>query len=480
MAINLEKMKAERARRAGGGETWNAPEGDTAVYIAPPSRDDDDAPYWGFAVHWGLGKKGKNMSVCLDATEQPILQHPDLLEELKKQGKNIDGGCPVCDELAAGHLSDDCKRQSRWLWIVSPIKTRASAQEAFRPWNQPDFVTALLTSYRVWDSIADVFGSAGEDITNPESAVLVRIIREGTKLKTKWDVQPDFETLRKGMKIPASTRKALADACKKGGKCDPYRIIASMARSRDEVVKLLAGTAEADDEYDETDLPSGESGSEQPAAASDKMPPKPGAKAEGDAKHAQAAKAGTAAPKSAKPASKGDGSELDKLKAKHGDPPACFTMDPDSGEEQCRKCPFKKPCAETFGVPVPPDITPAKPKPAAKPAAAPPPEPEVGEKIAAKDCVAGQMYLMEDGTPALYKGSAKQFHFFVGDGDKRFRVKADDLVESVPDDPDDKQSGEVEGEAAQVEDEAEAELKRLEEELSKGAPKKKPGPAAKK
>jgi hypothetical protein len=423
MAVNLEKIRQDRAARQFAGELWDAPEGDTNIYVACGPRPDDDAPYWHCKMHYGLGSKGFSQAMCLEPSENPVLNDPAFIEQVEALKKNLGGGCAVCEEIAAGRPvsskeDQDGKPSSRWLFLIMPISFRSDSRAAWQA--QPPAVKGFLCGYNVWDKLCDQFGSLG-DITDTNAATLIKVNRQGKKLQTKWDIQPDVETVRKPMKLSAEQVKMLADMVKPGGTCDPLRILASMARERTAVEALLKGLKTDDGAYEEVKEGEAET-AEEPAKDSGTFKPPTGKKA--DAKKAE--------PKSEpKKAPKDDG-ELKQLTAKHGAPPNCFKIDPDPGEAMCQACPFKMPCANHCGVPIPPDPG------SDGDASAEDSDNASTPGIPVEQAEPEKMYTLgETDDQYVYKGPAKGKHLFTGPDGKPVKVEPGVTVYPVEMSPDD-------------------------------------------
>lgn len=447
MGINVDKMKQDRANRQSGGEIWDAPEGDNQIYVAAPPRE-VDVPYIETKMHYGLGfGKVKNaMAFCLEPATNPLLNNTDFLEQLEALGKDLSGGCEVCERLDAGEAvcqdpDQSGKAQSRWLWIISPIAHRSDPRQPFRA-NAQEEVKGLLSGYRVWDALCDLFGQAG-DITDMDKATLARLIRTGTKINTKWEVQPDVETLRKPMKLKPTLRELIASATAPGEAYDPLRILAGMAKGREDVAKLFVRAA-SKGEYEETNTEGSPEG-EQPEKPAGKFAPPGAAKGKSQAQvpaggSKPAATASKPAPKTeSKPNGKSTAAananaKLKQLIAERGPAPSCYQVDPDPEAEICIKCPWNVECFTHCGVPLPE-------APADADAGSEESESAASDELTVEQCEKDKQYVVGDET-LTFTGAAKgKFYFKAEDGSPRkfepgtaVQLAADAEPESTPDD----------------------------------------------
>lgn len=410
MAVNVEKMKQEREKRKSGGELWDAPQGETNIYVAPPTRPEDDMPYLEARVHYGLGKKGKAMAFCLEPAECALLGNPAFKEQLKALGKDLSGGCVVCErndrgEWVSGDPEQDGRVQSRWLWIIAPISHRGSPSGSFAPWGQPNDVKGFFVGYRVWDQISDLFGAAG-DITDPDAATLVKVSRTGVKMQTQWVCSGDFETIKKPLKLPPGLRDAIAKATKPGEPFDPYRILAGMARPRADVEKLFKDGGEAEYEAGDDDKPDDKDA--KPSNSNAQYAPPPG-----KGKPADKSKQAT------KPKSNGEDANMAKMVAERGQPPNCYKIDPDANEDVCKECSWRVECFRHVGVPLPKELDPTQ----AASKSEPEPESDDPVMIDVSECVVGAKYLSE-GKTVTYKGPAKGKHYFTDDAGATIKLEA--------------------------------------------------------
>jgi hypothetical protein len=446
--IDVEKLAAERAKRAAGSELLDVKEGETLVYVCAFPREADDMPYVEYRVHYSVGLKGKFSHMCLEPSVNKILLDDGFLEQVALLKKSTDGGCPTCERLDRGETvspdpEESGKPQSRWLFIVVPRGHRSSPNQNFTPWKD-DEVKGLSCSYGVWDGIMDQFGQLG-DITDMDGANLLRLIREGTKKSTKWEVQNDAVSIKKPVKLPAALRELIVAETAPGGPRDPMRIVAAQLRDRADIERAYTAATPAEGAADEYEQPA------EGAAADGKgfKPPTKGAAAKPPAAASKpaaakqvaatkpsagagATKPPTTAPAKAapaKPAVAKANAALQALIKQHGSPPGCYEVDPDPGAPICvggtdpddgaehSPCPFNVLCFEHCGVQLP------EPEAAAE---------EVAEEAAGmtvEQCVAGESYTV-GGTVLTFKGPAKGKFYFTDANGKAFSVAPGTAVEA--------------------------------------------------
>lgn len=235
-------------KRGGRSDFWKLKPGDSLIYICPPCRPEDKLAFYPIRVHYQVGPK-ENMAVCLDLERNKVLTHPSIKPYLA--GLEIEGGCPVCQRLDAGTVSEDCKGVMRYLWNIIPIAFREDAKAA---WQQitPIEVKPLFEGYTIWDGLLEVFANEG-NITNPDQAIFARVSRKGTtRYTTKYGVQIDSATVRKPRQIEPAVRQIIGEALAEGGSGDAYQMAAKMVYSRGRVEAMLTGVEVAEkDEYGE-------------------------------------------------------------------------------------------------------------------------------------------------------------------------------------------------------------------------------------
>jgi len=260
--VDMGKMRKGYQDQQRAGEFYNFEKGDTLLYIHPQCRQDDKyeptdgVNYVPVVVHYDVGKK-KAMVVSHDVEINPIVEHPFVKRILKKKKVKLAKECPVKREIEDGGLDDDeadrSRAQTKYLWGATPISHRSDASE---PWRKLEpKAAALLTGKTVYDGIMEVFFDNG-DITDPKAAILVKVNRQGTKLKTKYKVAGDPDTLKKPMKLGKALRAILKKTMKEGGDLDLFKIVANMIKGEADIEAILAGvktSEEPDDDFDDDD-----------------------------------------------------------------------------------------------------------------------------------------------------------------------------------------------------------------------------------
>jgi hypothetical protein len=239
--VDLEEMQRYREENKHDNQgLFTFDEGDTVLYICQPCDDDATLCFVDMKQH--KIAQDKPPVVCLDPEKNKILTHPRVVDYLGEDGKDIDGGCPICEAILGGTFDGDVKKakaKTASLWNFVPIKYRKDAR---MPWDKRPFeVRQCAASYTVSDGIFDVFGNEG-DISDPERAIFVRVQRKGTKMNdTEYTVHTDSETLRKPVRFTDEQRAIIDEALAPGGVGDLYRIVAAFTKSRADVVELLGG-----------------------------------------------------------------------------------------------------------------------------------------------------------------------------------------------------------------------------------------------
>lgn len=312
MGIDITKMRERADASRKSGMFFKFPEGDTLAYLCPPTADMDGLPYVEVLMHYGVGGKGKSV-VCLDHGANEVLSNPAYLASLKnrKITLNPEDPCPACARVS-GEVACDLPEEE-----LDGMQAKAQKLFLIIPWGKvskgeridlPERdrePRPIMVGKMVGDGIIDVVVAEG-DITNSAEATLLRVGRVGTtKDGTKYTVNVDGATLRHPIQLPKPQRALLRKSQEPGGEGDLYRLIANLTKSTATMEELLSG-----------------------GDTIRRTPP-----IEDDGK------------------------------------PRCFALDCDPGDEECRACPWKEPCAEKCGVSVPPE-------PTAKAGARPAPKPE--------------------------------------------------------------------------------------------------------
>lgn len=243
MGVNIEKMRKDRERRD-GGPTWKPQEGESIFYLCALHEGEEESNYVETGFHWNVGRT-KATIACLNPKRNPALSDERVVEWLKKMGKDVSGGCPVCEYIQEQDLWQNDEDQARsisfnprFYWLVIPVKHRKNVQDDWvevsklrvKPW---------CSGAGQWERISDFFFSEG-DITDVNNAVFISMNRKGSRVNTKYELSLDTETLRSAASLPktvkAEIKKALASE-----DFDLYKMAASDFVSRNEVKALLKG-----------------------------------------------------------------------------------------------------------------------------------------------------------------------------------------------------------------------------------------------
>jgi hypothetical protein len=439
----MQRAREEQERQTAGGEFYTFEEGETVVYICEAPRPDDVLNFVEVVQHGGLTRDEPSM-VCLNPDKNKVLSHPEVQRYLEELGKDIEGGCPRCEHISAGHYKGDelknVKAKSRYLWSIIPIKFRQSGRLPWQDLQPADNVVPCFTPYTLWDGIMDVFTNEG-DITAYDGATYIRVTREGQKLQTEYSVVADSESLKRPVKLSKTTIAAIREALAPGGSCDLYKIIANLTLSYEDALKRVEGDVDIEDEEEEKGAKSRARGrgqeKDRPARRPDKSPPPDdddGDEADGEEEEAEEKKKPAAKEPPKKTAAPAKAPPAKTPPAKSGPkPPPCFKLDCTPDDEQCQKCaPFKEECATACGVDVPPDFV-AK---GGKKAAAPKSD-DAETPVAAGACQEGREYRLPDGTTATFKGTSKGKAFFERADGSREKLAVDEEVIELPSTADD-------------------------------------------
>jgi len=426
--INKDAVAKDREAKK-RGEFWTPDEGDTLVYVAPCPPGVEGFPYVASTFHFNAKAQGsaKGSALCLDKGENALLTLDPFLDRLREMERDTDdlGHCPICEAMDGldKKVADEVKRRTNYLFNIIPMRFR---KKQGSPWVElGEGLRPYMCSYTVWDGICSVIGELG-DVTDPNSAVLIQINREGTGQKTRYKVTADMATVKKPLVLDKATKTALREALADGGKGDLLRIVAAMTK-------------------DATTMAADWGGMELEGKGEEDKP--------------------------TKPACFGVDWDDSKECAKCPNTKQCRAA------SAAKRPQDAKPTPAAAAKPTPkPESKPAKPanKPVAKPT--PPPEPEAepeaaSDKVKAGDCQEGETYeaTMEDGSTKVgtFSGKAGKWALFtnVEDDDDIFRVKMDAEVEPVTVEVQDDSATEAEPEAAAADDDDEAALKELEAKL---------------
>jgi hypothetical protein len=262
MSLKMSKMKRGYEKHQKGGTFWNPPVGETLVYVHGQCRSDDKyeptdgVNYVEMSVHYNVGPNN-SMIVSLNKEVNPIIVHPFVKEQLKsrKTKFKIPDVCPMEKALEDGTVSekeaDESRRQTRFMWGLTPLKYRTSKEADWQ--DLPPQPSVAVVGKTIFDGLMEQFIEVG-DISNPEEATLVLIRREGKdKLNTKYKISIDAKTLRKPMKLSGKLLSLLKEAMKKGGDCDLFKVVANMMKSPAEIRAILNNVKTEEDEDGEYD-----------------------------------------------------------------------------------------------------------------------------------------------------------------------------------------------------------------------------------
>jgi len=193
------------------------------------------------------------MVICLDQSSNQILSHPSMQSYL--EGKDIEGGCPVCMGIEAGRLPTSPQEinvapATKYIMNFVPLKHRADSK---LDWTLlPAQVVPCMANFTIWDGIMEILSNEG-NITHPDRATFIRVIRKGTGFASRYDVSIDSESLRKPAKLSDELKLLIADVFEPGiGTCDIYQLVAKLTASRVRVESFITGIR-MEDEYVEND-----------------------------------------------------------------------------------------------------------------------------------------------------------------------------------------------------------------------------------
>jgi hypothetical protein len=373
MAVNLKRLKGKKEEadaKRGGAEYYTVPVGETLMAITPPLPG-DDLPFVETMVHYEVGDDNK-MIVCLDEQRNPVLNDPRVQAILATRKKNIAEGCRVCRELDAGNEKAGRPAGGRYYFGVVPMKYRKSSAKKWREADDADELKILACGYTIWSGVTDVFINNG-DISDPKAAILVRLVREGQGMKTKYTVSADADSIRAGgVQLSKPVRALISKQVQEGQAGDMYRLIGNTVRSSAEVDALVDGVPmEEKDEAEES----------------------------GDKK------------------------------------PDCYGLDYEDGDKDCEDCDHLDACKLECKVPGDgePEPEPAEDDTGEEE----PVEDDTGEEVEAKDCTVGKWYTddPDEVAPMKFTGTSKKgkstWCFFEGD-DGKVRLNGDDVVFACP------------------------------------------------
>lgn len=261
MPVDMGSMKKSHKEQQKGGDFGNFEQGETLIYVCPPCREEDPYEptkglvYVPITMHYRIGAK-EGVAASLDPNENPIMKHPFVRRELKRAGKlakidELEGKCPIQKAIQSGKIEDpdESRAQTRYLWNFIPLQYRKSTSDEWMKLTPK--TTTFMIGRSIYEGIMEAFFDNG-DITDPNQAVLIRVLRKGMKLSTKYTIKVAPETLKKpfvlGPKLKAAMLKDL------GGDADLFKIAAGLFKSPVEIAAMLKGlktTSDPDDDVDE-------------------------------------------------------------------------------------------------------------------------------------------------------------------------------------------------------------------------------------
>ena len=284
--LKMDKMRRAYEMQDRDGDYFKIPNGDSLIYVHPPCREEaviqaekeyytkkkmnkekrqayldvldlfDGVNFLETYVHFGVGKNNR-MTICLDETTNPIVNHPIVQKNLRKKGIKLKGDCPVCTAIETGELDDEqmdaMKLQKRYVFGVTPIKTR---EKPSKDWVKlPPSPTVLWAGKTIYDGIMDLFFES-DDISDPAETIYAKINRKGKgKFDTKYKIAADTQSLKKPKKLSKKFFE-LVEKAMDGGSADLFKIMADSTVSYDEIVASLSGVRverSRDDDDDDDD-----------------------------------------------------------------------------------------------------------------------------------------------------------------------------------------------------------------------------------
>jgi len=256
MALNTGKMAKYRtdvSKRTSGGSYWKIPEGESLIYVHPQCYEDDnfemtkDLNFIELSVHYGVGNKGAGYA-CLDLEKNKVLLHPIIRKFLSERERDAfkitkNQSCPICEAIQSGALSGErANVKIQFLFGVTPMFFRLTKGDKFEKLSQfePSILIAGPGIFK--DITAVLVDFDGEDITNPDGAILVRVERTGKGWgNTRYKIDSDRISAKNPIKLDKGQKIALEKAIAPGGTCDLFRVASSMIKSPETLVGLIAG-----------------------------------------------------------------------------------------------------------------------------------------------------------------------------------------------------------------------------------------------
>jgi len=258
--VNLKKMRRAHEEQQKFSDDIKFEKGETLCYVHPMCRGGADEweptaelNYVPITLHYGL--KDRRMAASLDPDINPILTHPWIKELLKSKRIRLPSTCPIQEALNDGRLdAQDCRAQTKYIWGITPLAHRLKSSQE---WTALDNIKpgTILAGKQIYDGIMEVFFDEG-DITDPAAAVLIRVIKSGRDMNTKYVIKPDPDTAKSKYAVPKKLRAKLDKALMANGDCDLFKAAFDFIKSPADLEPLINGAAvgtEPDDDDDDED-----------------------------------------------------------------------------------------------------------------------------------------------------------------------------------------------------------------------------------
>ena len=251
MAVDMNRMKKERAeadRKGGSSDLGTFEQGQTLIYVCPPMYEDDPVVYLEYGQHYGLGPQGKGSVVNLDGMDLNESQLGFIKATLKKRNLTFEEVMEGAVATGAWVEKEGTQRQElRQQWMFNLICV-AHRRNNRKDWSDLDWVPQIFrVSKTVYNGITDHFFDIG-DISDPDAAILLIVQRDGTGIKTEYEVKVDAETLKKPMKLSDEEWDVIDVHLQPGNKGDLYKKLASFCKDHENAMKAIEGKEDDDDD----------------------------------------------------------------------------------------------------------------------------------------------------------------------------------------------------------------------------------------
>jgi hypothetical protein len=212
--VDAQKKRTEEQLARGGGRSsakfWKPEDGDNNIRIMPQWNANLGGQFWReVAQHWNVEENQRGPILCPKNT-------PDL-----------EGECPICELVATLRLDKsnveaqrymkDIKAKKTYLLNIvdlkNPVYTAQDVAEftQSRPDEEPTFkvgdpkINIYACPITIFDLILGIINTQRADITDLETGRNVRLRKLPNKdrLKTRYEVYPDFEKSAAGFTDPA-------------------------------------------------------------------------------------------------------------------------------------------------------------------------------------------------------------------------------------------------------------------------------------